>query len=622
MTLKLEITTAVGGGIVLLALLLFFSGEHNKGFVQDRFEESELRSKQILWKRILSSEHDHMEAGAVSLARDRATKKALKKKDKAKLADAAATTFNLLQASNVLNALWISDASGSVLYAEPAASAASKIHDSGAMKALEEGKNQRNISRAKNGVVYATFSFPIFLRGKSIGVATYGRSLDHALADFKANDGSDVIIASESNRIEYSTDKELSSSLLNKTSLDQLSKVDRVNLSEKYLITSKFTKSINAGKENIVFVSLADHTENHINEFRFKIISYSLVVLAVLAFLGAATLYLNRRLSPLFNISQKVKTIADGNLSVSFPNASNNEIGMLQNSMQDMTVSLKNLLNKISDTSEELNDESQKFEAISQTTGANVINQRDNINQIMSSLTELQASCTQLHEGSDSAKVEISHADDNASQGVVLVEKTNATVMELKKELEIASNVVNELSSSSLEINDIVDAIGSIAEQTNLLALNAAIEAARAGEQGRGFAVVADEVRALASRTQSATQEIKTMIENLQEKATKCVGAMAHCDTKASDCLEHSSESSQLLRDIDSHISDINKIVEHVVSIAQQQLSITSDITNNLNGVERLSSENEQMAEEFRATSKKLSASSMSLSGVISKYTL
>ena len=180
---------------------------------------------------------------------------------------------------------------------------------------------------------------------------------------------------------------------------------------------------------------------------------------------------------------------------------------------------------------------------------------------------------------------EIKHADDEAERVKGISARNRQTIELLASEVDSAAQVINQLQQDSASIGGILDVIRGIAEQTNLLALNAAIEAARAGEQGRGFAVVADEVRTLASRTQESTSEIQTMIEALQSGAGKAVTVMDAGKSKASDCVTQSEEADQALEVITHAVHEAFDRSSQIATAAEEQSVVAHEISENLESI-------------------------------------
>jgi len=194
---------------------------------------------------------------------------------------------------------------------------------------------------------------------------------------------------------------------------------------------------------------------------------------------------------------------------------------------------------------------------------------------------------------------EIKNADKEADRVKGISSQNKATIEQLAREVDDASQVINQLHKDSASIGGILDVIRGIAEQTNLLALNAAIEAARAGEQGRGFAVVADEVRSLASKTQESTQEIQAMIESLQVGAEAAVSAMSKGKQQAESCVEQSDLANTALDSITAAVAQAHNVSEEISTAAHEQQQVSQEISERLESIVAIA---EQTAEGANQT--------------------
>lgn len=203
-------------------------------------------------------------------------------------------------------------------------------------------------------------------------------------------------------------------------------------------------------------------------------------------------------------------------------------------------------------------------------------------------MNEMSATSTEIASNAQEAASTITSVNQKAQQGQAIFNQTSLDVLELAKTISSSKQLSDQLAKYSSNIEQVLLVISGIAEQTNLLALNAAIEAARAGEQGRGFAVVADEVRTLASRTQESTTEIKTMVEQIQHSSVQVQEAMNQSKTKASSCVEHTETANQTLIDISAAVKDImDRNIQIATDIEQQSIVIeeTNQNTTHINDI-------------------------------------
>jgi methyl-accepting chemotaxis protein len=213
-------------------------------------------------------------------------------------------------------------------------------------------------------------------------------------------------------------------------------------------------------------------------------------------------------------------------------------------------------------------------------------------------------------------------ADRNATQGKKIVDETMRAIEKLAEDIERAAVVITKLQKESDNIGAVLEVIGGIAEQTNLLALNAAIEAARAGEQGRGFAVVADEVRTLASRTQKSTQEIKEMIDRLQVGAKEAVTVMEQGRAQASSSVDQAERAGEALTLITNAVSVIRDMTQQIASASEEQNAVTEEINKNIVSISQVASQTSDDSSQISRGTKELAQLSGKMEKLISQFRL
>ena len=272
-------------------------------------------------------------------------------------------------------------------------------------------------------------------------------------------------------------------------------------------------------------------------------------------------------------VSDSLKEIAqgDGDLTVRIDYVNKDEVGEL---VHWFNLFLDKLHGSISETIQSIDSLSQastQLATSSSTSKSRIQEQSQSIDQVSRSMNEMFETVRHIADYASNASAEASSANSEAETGTVVVKKTIEAIHELADEVKTASKVIDELDAHTSNVGVILDTIRSIADQTNLLALNAAIEAARAGEQGRGFAVVADEVRTLASRTQDSTQEIQQVLEELQRASRGAVEAMQRGMSKADIGVEQSSSAGDSLTNISGKVQAINIVNEQIASATEEQ---------------------------------------------------
>jgi len=272
----------------------------------------------------------------------------------------------------------------------------------------------------------------------------------------------------------------------------------------------------------------------------------------------------------------------DGDLTRRLDTSGSKEISELADAFNRFAEKVRVLVTDVVGSTTQLATASEEMSAITSDANASITRQRSEIDQVATAMNEMTATVQEVARSADEAANSAKDADSEATQGKAVVNQVKASIVTLAGEVEHAAVVINNLQQDSESIGTVLDVIRGIAEQTNLLALNAAIEAARAGEQGRGFAVVADEVRTLASRTQQSTQEIQEMIEKLQTAALEAVDVMTGGKKQVVESVQYAESASQSLETITAAVEQIHNMNTHIAGAAEEQSSVSEEINKNV----------------------------------------
>jgi methyl-accepting chemotaxis protein len=288
---------------------------------------------------------------------------------------------------------------------------------------------------------------------------------------------------------------------------------------------------------------------------------------------------------PLGRVNNLLKVASSGDLTQKLDDSSKDEFGVLATNCNQLIDNLKQLINTINQRADQLAAASGETSTITQQTTMSIEDQKQQISQIAAATTEMHTTSELVSANADDTLKEIKHADVEAEKVKEISSKNKSTIQVLANDVEQAAEVINKLHQDSASIGGILDVIRGVADQTNLLALNAAIEAARAGEQGRGFAVVADEVRTLASRTQQSTQEINSMIEVLQAGAEKAVAVMNQGKEQTVVCVEQTEKAGEALNLITDAVHKAYEVSTRIEQAAREQHTVSSEISERLENI-------------------------------------
>ena len=314
---------------------------------------------------------------------------------------------------------------------------------------------------------------------------------------------------------------------------------------------------------------------------------------------------IRRRLAGLATSFRDVST-GDGDLRRRIDVKGNDGIDVLGNIFNGFIEKLQDIMGQVVTDSSNLVGVASHLNTISASSSSSALQQQGQIEQVATAMNEMSATATEVATNARAAATAAETANGDVNTGMAVVEQTVTSINALASEVERANDVIRTLQSDSDEIGSVLDVIRGIAEQTNLLALNAAIEAARAGEQGRGFAVVADEVRTLASRTQESTQEIQKMIERLQSGANDAVNVMEESHIQAKASVDHASKTGGALQKITTAVNSINQMNLEISNAAEQQTSVAHEIDVSLNQINQASHESVSNASEAAQESENL----------------
>lgn len=309
-----------------------------------------------------------------------------------------------------------------------------------------------------------------------------------------------------------------------------------------------------------------------------------------------------------------------GDLSKRYDETHNNELGTLAKALNIWIESSQLLIAKLADTQQRTESAVIEIDSLSERTASGLARQQVESQQVATAMNQMTATVQEVARNASSAADAARLADTDAQQGNHVVQQTINALDKLRNEVERSSEVMHKLEGDSVSIGSVLAVIRQIAEQTNLLALNAAIEAARAGEQGRGFAVVADEVRTLASRTQDSTREIENIIEQLQARTKEAVDVMGQSRSNVKTCVEQAAEAGTALDTITKRVALIDQMNEQIATAATEQSAVAEEINQNIESISHFTDVSAEAAKQTNIASSKMSLLSEELRKYISLF--
>ncbi|MBR9783875.1 MAG: methyl-accepting chemotaxis protein [Gammaproteobacteria bacterium] len=349
----------------------------------------------------------------------------------------------------------------------------------------------------------------------------------------------------------------------------------------------------------------------------FCVVSVVLVILLIYVIGGSIV-------KPVQEVSERMKDISqgEGDLTRSLPETGQDEVTRLARYFNEYTEKMRQSLLGIRENINSLTQQAELVETSSKNSNAQAQTQNENMLQVAAAMEEMTTQINEVSNNADSAEKGTSSARSNVQHGASVVDSTVQDIRSLTSDIESVSNVVTELAAQTDSIGAVLDVIRGIAEQTNLLALNAAIEAARAGEQGRGFAVVADEVRTLASRTGQSTDEIQAMIEKLQSNAKNAVDAVKVSQAASSKTVDNAIQANQNLQEADRLMTEIADKSSEIARATEQQAEAATEANMRINALSGAADSSLRTADELAAASQALRSSCLAIMEIANRFKL
>ncbi len=385
-------------------------------------------------------------------------------------------------------------------------------------------------------------------------------------------------------------------------------------------VANKIDQSINS------IVELLQNTVNsgnkklitEISQTQIFLIGLLIVALIIGLLVGISS---SKQVTTLMDeIQNNLHAMSEGNLSIHVDELRSGEVGIISKTINIFANQLKSMVNDMKEASNELGNASVQLKALTNETAENALCQKNETEIIASAANEMTNTANNIVNSAHTAAEATERANKRAEVGTTKSNQALSSISQLVSNLDQASKVIQNLENESCNIGGVLDVIRGISEQTNLLALNAAIEAARAGEQGRGFAVVADEVRTLASRTQESTDQIKDLIDSLQSGSSNAVNVMSDALEQVNENSNHVKEVSRSLSDIASEVASINQILIEMSTASEEQNQSAQKINQNILSIRTLAEKTTEGTENIRLAETNLEKVAGNLQQIITHF--
>jgi len=365
-------------------------------------------------------------------------------------------------------------------------------------------------------------------------------------------------------------------------------------------------------------LSISTDLQNQINTAQISIV----LILVISSVIGAAIAFLISKQirSVMFDVKTSLQNMSNGDFSYKLDEERIGERRQISVLINQFSAQLNSMIMELQSASNDLQHSSTQLSSVTHEASHNITQQHSETEQVATAVEEMTATAQEIARNAASAAESAKEADNQSRSGALVSTEALGGMFQLMEDLNKASAVIQSLQTESNNINVVLDVISGISEQTNLLALNAAIEAARAGEQGRGFAVVADEVRTLAGRTQESTNQIKELIDSLQTGSSNAVAAMDNAIKEVNINNEQVENVAEALGGIAGEIGNINNMLDQMAAASEQQSSTSEEISRNVVSISQLAEKTSQGTQHIDSAETEIGAVSSRLNQIISSF--
>jgi len=632
---NLKISVRLLGGIAILLLLtvglILPVVLNNLGGMSQRAEERQLQDLFLSLRTAIDAQSQQAEAMAASVSNIPEIQAAFAARDRDRLAELTVPIFQNMGQSHGIDQFQF--------HLAPATSYL-RVHrpdrhgdDLSAFRntVVETNRTRRAVQGLERGVAGLGVRgvVPMFYQGQHTGSVEFGLTFGQSFFDdFTRQYGAGAALhipgdAGAFNRFASSIGEE---ALLSREELARALRGETVLRQTEHRGTpvAVYGRVINdfAGQPVGVLELMVDRSE-YVAGYREALFSVLGVGLLVLVLgMGLAWVIARSIVKPLCETVARLDDIAqgEGDLTQRLPVEGKNELTQLAVAFNAFVSKIQDVVRQVAGATSQLAAASEELSATADQTTNQVRRQQNETDQVATAMNEMTATVQEVARNATDAAAAARETDQEASAGRDVVGATIRSIESLASEVENAAGVIQRLSADSEEIGKVLDVIRGIAEQTNLLALNAAIEAARAGEQGRGFAVVADEVRTLASRTQESTHTIQEMIERLQGNASSAVTVMEKGRVQASGSVQQAAKAGESLKTITGAVARITDMNTQIASAAEEQSAVAEEINRNVVNISQAVDETASGSQQISTASDELARLAAELQGMVGQF--
>jgi len=571
----------------------------------------------LVWDQLVEEHLAHIATAVEQVNNEFELRTALKHDDRAAVKQYAGRYVNLTRDGGSYDALLLFDRRGQPMYSSSQGLVLK--HISGHLKkVIASSEEQRDLGQSNAGEPLGMVVFPLQSRRKLIGIGVLVKGLQPVVQRLaKRGDFAVGLTGERNNRVLINSGLPDGEAMQNVLEAEGGSDVTVLRSDEALMLTSRQPIMDHAGREVGTLVIARDDTAKLTQIRDFQRLTYLISALAF--FVGIIGLYylLKHYLSPLLGAANTATEIADGNLGAEMSHQGVAEVSQLQQAMSQMLRSLRSMVGEIDTIASRVSDSAQQMDQAMHHSHRGAGRQKHESESVSLALQQMVERIGEVAELTARAALTADAIAAESEEGVDVMHRHSGAIDTLSGDMQAISTDIEQLEQHAAEVGSVIEVIQGISEQTNLLALNAAIEAARAGEAGRGFAVVADEVRALSARTRQSTVEIEAIIDKLQAGTHAAVERIHRTHQSTGAAVEQSSRVAERFQSIRERMSEMSAMNQGIAEALEEQRSTAETVSASMGEIRELAEANYQGSAEALETCRGLNA----LSGELSRMT-